>query len=202
MSKSFINSGNLRWITLFLLVILAILLLVANLFAPKSPASPTSGSGNKTTTGTLTKVQRQKVAAAEQQATATVLTKITTNALDPNKQTLTLENINPDKISMGDHVAISDLEAQIRQTIKQMGLQNRSAAIAIAYGGVDNSSDPNQVNKAKSVAAAVYNVLRMLGTNSFVFCHTVYDDPFFVPTQPSNTVIIDIYFFNSLVKGC
>ena len=66
-------------------------------------------------------------------------------------------------------------------------------------GGADNFS---QAGRADSVAAEVYHVLDVPGQQKFVFCHIVYRDDLFTMLQPSNTVVIDIYFFSQSVGGC
>jgi hypothetical protein len=110
-----------------------------------------------------------------------------------------LTNINPDKLIQPDRGAITDLEQKIRSKIIQMGLQNRRAGIAIAYGGADNFS---QAGRGSEVAAEVYKVLDMLGQQDFVFCGTVHYDPLFTTLHLHDTVVIDIYLFNKSTPNC
>ncbi len=173
---------SVGWLFADLLLVLAVVFLAANTFAPKKTqaiATPTTVPTH-TITPTPTPVGL---------------------LLDKNRVTLVLVNINPDKLSRADQGAVSDLEQKIKGQIMQMGLQNRRAGIAIAYGGANNLSQ-TEVDRASSVAAEVYKVLDMLGQEKFVFCGTVPYDALFTTLHHDDQVVIDIYMFNKSVPDC
>jgi hypothetical protein len=165
-----------------MLLAIAVLFLAANTFAPKRP--PVKAMATVTVT-----------------PKPTLMPSPTPNALllDKNKVRLVLHNNDPDKLSAGNPGAVAYLEQQIKANIAHLGLQNRRAGIAIAYGGADNVS---QIGRAVDVAIEVYKVLDLLGSQKFVFCKTVHYDPLFSLLYSHDVVLIDIYFFDKSVGGC
>lgn len=169
--------ASVGWLFADLLLVLTMLFLVSNAFRFQTPLSPSPTPSTPPTPNPL----------------ANVL------ILEPNRVTLTLTNIDPDKLSAGKQDAITDLKRKIREQIIQKGLQYRRAGIEIAYGGADNF---DQEDRGVSVATEVYNVLDMLGQERFVFCHTLHYDSLFTRLHPHDTVVIDLYLFSPSVKSC
>ncbi len=177
LSTSF--SASLGWLFADMLLVLTILFIAANTFVvPKHPITPIHKSAPTPTP--------------------------TVNALilDSQKERLIITGNDPDQLSQAKPDAIKSLEEKIRTQIDGKRFQNRRAGIEIVYGGA-NSFDQKEVNRSTSVATEVYAVLDMLGREGFVFCHSLhYDPPLFTRYYPDDTVIIDIYFFNSSIKNC
>ncbi len=119
--------------------------------------------------------------------------------LDRSRLRLTLTVNNPGALSQGDAQAKAALAQQIRQQMRQKGLQDRRAGLAIVYGGAPGDGD---ISTAQSIAGQVYSVLDSLGSQEFVFCHTLHYDALYVLGNSLQTVIIDIYLFDASVGNC
>jgi hypothetical protein len=121
--------------------------------------------------------------------------------LEPGRVTISISNLHPDSLSTGDPTAVTDLKNKIMSWINQHGLQKRRAGIAIVYAGA-NSLNPNEVDRATSVAGETYKVLDLLGQQKFVFCHTVHFDALFTTNLTDDKIEIDTYFFSTAAGGC
>ena len=89
----------------------------------------------------------------------------------------------------GDSGAVSNVKQQVRALSY---LHNRRAGLVIVYG---SALDVTQVDTALTVAQKVYDVLRTLGKEGFVFKQASYYDPLYFLGRDINTVTIDIYLF-------
>jgi hypothetical protein len=139
MPNSFMTPSLLRWVTLYLLIGLAVLLLAANLFAGNSAASSPAA------TPTPSKPPTQKDIAAT--VTAAVKSSRNVDETSPFKFFIT--------------VGSSPSSEQIKDEIQKQAMgQKGHAAFIIAYVG---GSDP--VN-ARNIAGKVENALQTLSSNS------------------------------------
>jgi len=120
--------------------------------------------------------------------------------LDPQRIRLTLTTNNPGGLRQGDPGAMADLANEIRAQITHLGLQNRRAGFALAYGGAGNSIA--LISEAQDIAGQVYHVLDQLGSQHFVFCHTLHYDDLYVLDNDPGTIAIDMYMFSQSVGGC
>jgi hypothetical protein len=132
---------------------------------------------------------------------ATSLPTPTPNALllDQQRIRLTLSVNNPGPLSQGDTQEKAALAQAIRAKMMQLGLQDRRAGLEIAYGGAE---DDTQIGEAENIAKQTYSVLDGLGSQKFVFCHTLHYDNLYVFGATLNTVVIDIFLFDKSVENC
>jgi hypothetical protein len=87
-----------------------------------------------------------------------------------HKQLIVIHNVNYAALVIDNPLKndIADLATQIKNQVIQQHLQNHRAGLAIAYGvAADNSND--QIDKASSISAEVYNALDVLRGQGFLF---------------------------------
>jgi hypothetical protein len=173
MSKNFLNSSFLRWLTFYLLLVLAILLLIVNLF-PQTTQGASVGSGTPTTT--LSKQQVTKTAIANATATA-----IATNSvsLGNSPVELHLTQIVAQDLINNTPSARTNVKNQV---MRNTHLQGKHAAFVIVYVGLSNSADPTLMNEAPQVAGRIESILRQLNANNNynVFTNAVYRPVVFI----------------------
>jgi hypothetical protein len=190
MSKNFKSPGNLRWLTLYLLVVLAILLFVANLFATNSSASSTTAltreqiHSNETATATAIK-----------HATETA-TAIANNARSLNEpQLLALTNLDTNGLIKNTQAAIDNVKKQIHQDSKLTG---REAAFVVIYIDVP---DQNQLPTAQKLNQKIQDILKGIDTfksavyQPVIFTGMVTDGNISPTTKDLSEVDLNIYLY-------
>ncbi|HXZ06363.1 MAG TPA: hypothetical protein VEH81_16130 [Ktedonobacteraceae bacterium] len=200
MSKNFLNSSFSRWLTFYLLLLLAILLLIANLFQQPTQGAP-RGSGNLAATP------------SQQHLTGTaVATKSTTatNPVSPGESPLELNLMQIDAQGLINNTASAKQNVS-NQVMVDPDLKGRHAAFVIVYVGLDNSADPTHTGEATKVASRIEAMLKQLNTNNRydVFTNAVYQSVVFVGkvTNDNNHTItgtsdlsaanLEIYLYSS-----
>lgn len=174
------------WLFADLLLALAMLFLVANTMSPRRVTiKPTP----------TIRIDPTPLVTPSPSPTSNIL------ILEPLKVNIRISGLNTNGLLASDPGAISDLENKISDWIRQHGLQNRRAGIAIVYGGA-NSLSAIDADRATSIAGEVYRVLDKLGQHRFVFCHTVHFDALFTTNFQDGTIEIDTYFFSASAGGC
>ncbi len=173
MSKKFLNSSFLRWLTFYLLLVLAILLLIANLF-PQTTQGASGGS--RTPTATLSKQQLTKTAIANATANATA-----TNSVSLGNLPVELHLMQIDAQGLINNTASAKGNV-IKQVKQDQDLQGKHAAFVIIYVGLSTPADPTLLSDAPRVASQIETILQQLDTNNNynVFTKAVYQSVIFV----------------------
>lgn len=211
MSNNFLSSSFLRWLTLYLLLALAILLFVVNLFPQ------TSQGATSKTPPVLTRKEMQEtataisLAATRVSATATANANATATAIAKNPITLVTPPVELP-------LTISDPQGLIKDTTKaQMAitdqvqtnskLKDRVAALVIVYVGVGNN-DPKLIANAQTIAGNIESILQNLSKDSafvksvyrsviYVGMVTTVDNNILTGTNNLNEADLEIYLYST-----
>lgn len=219
MDKHSTKSNLLRWLTLYMLVGLAVLLFVVDLF---SPFSPQAGAGISTPTILPKYVRQTAVAQANATNTATALrtalvqaqlTAIATNPLSlstsPVYIPLTIKDEK--KLISGDQDTMKMLNDQLQSGISSQKLQGRLVALILIYVGVDSANNPLLQSDAPQVATQIESILKEMASQkdsalqkakyqSIIFIGQVHvpDDPNQMSLQGSknlSTADLELYLY-------
>ncbi len=106
--------------------------------------------------------------------------------------TITLASQDISGLISGAQAAQDDVKQLIHATLTSSGNANKIAGLAVAYGG---APDASSIINAQDIATSVYNALKSLGGDGFVFERSSYYQPLYVLYNDPSIVVIDIYFF-------
>ena len=212
MSNNFLSSNFLRWLTLYLLLALAILLFIVNLFPQNS-----QGATSKTATPTVLAIKyiHQTATAMAKSATqvaaqATANANATATAIAKNPIMLAsapvelpLTKLDAQGLINGDMNAQKVITDQVKQA---SNLKQQIAALIIVYVGVDQNN--TQLAKAQNVASKIEDTLKQM--QNPVFTKTVYESIVFVGstmdaakdtlmgTSNLSQANLEIYLYNTM----
>ena len=186
MSNNFLSSNFLRWLTLYLLLALAILLFIVNLFPQNS-----QGATSKTATPTVLAIKYiHQTATAMAKSATQVAAQATANA----NATATAIAKNPIMLANAPvELPLTKLDAQglmnananakkaiINLIQKDPDLKGRLAALVMVYVGVD-TNDPTKIANAQAVASKIEGILQNPSTDP-AFVKSVYRSVVYVGT--------------------
>jgi hypothetical protein len=187
MPNNFLNSSRLRWLTLGLMLVLAILLFFANLF-PQTSEGSTSRIITPTTLAqkfvhlTATAIANSKTQVAAQattnaNATATAIAKNPINLQNPPVELL-LTITSATGLINGDPKAQMAISQQVQNDTM---LKNQLAALVIVYIGTIKN-DATQIANAQMVVTKIEGILQNMQNSAFIK-KTVYESVVFVGSE-------------------
>ena len=214
MPNKFFSPSSLRWLTVCLLLVLAILLFILNLFpqnsqgnTPKTthptPVPPIFAHLTATTMGKLASAVAA-MATADANATATAIDN-SPIALVSSHVELPLMKLDATGLINGNPTAEMMITDQVK---KSPSLNQQQAALVIIYVGIDRS-DPTKMAMAQALTMSIEGVLQKMG--SPVFIHkTIYQSIVFVGSETDaandtltgtselNQANLEIYLYNTM----
>jgi biopolymer transport protein ExbD len=165
---------SIGWLFADLLLALAMLFLVANTITTPRPTPTPTPTTRPKPTPTPTPTPRP---------TPTPILRLETK---PQRITITVDSQG---LIANSSTAVADVKQKIQA---QTSLQGRRAGLVIVYSGAPADSD---ITTAQTVDNKIYDILRELGNEHFVFSNASYYDPLYLLGYDSTTVVLDVYLF-------